>query len=84
MLLAEMARQTGLPQRALADAARAGSLRTYKAFGRRYVTAAQIDEYMKQFLVGEPEAPVAPKDATERFLQRVGRKRLRRANHSKE
>lgn len=80
-LLSEMAEMKGLPARALADAARAGKLKTYKVHGRRYVTELQIDEYMKQFLSGPPEVtlPSPPEGGTERFLRKVDQKRWRRS-----
>lgn len=70
---------TGLSARALADAARAGKLPHYKIHGRRYMTLAQINEYVAARLVSRNNHQATPeRSLRERIAAEAARTRRRR------
>lgn len=76
--IGEIARRSGLSERALADAARANKLISYKVHGRRVVRWHDFEDYMKQFRNGpvRPE-PKSDLDAKERLLRQAAKKKAR-------
>lgn len=70
---------TGLSARALADAARADKLPNHKIHGRRYMSEAQIEEYIAQHIPAsvKPEAQLSEDESWEKFLLNRKRKKAR-------
>jgi hypothetical protein len=76
-VLRDLAEANGLSARAMADAARAGKITTYKPHRIRLVTLADFEAYVNRFRSG-PAKTVTEPDAAERFLRNQALKRARK------
>jgi hypothetical protein len=77
-VLKDLAEANGVSARAVADAARAGKITTYKPAGTRLVTMEDFEAYMSNFRSGPvPPPKEARVEATEKFARAQAAKRAR-------
>lgn len=80
-LLSAVAEMTGLSKRALADAARAGKMPTFKIHGRRYMSEEQIETYIAA-REGGSKMPAAAEPSEDEAWAKFEAARKRRQSRS--